>query len=87
MLFASELKALIAASGTQLRIEPGALVASMLYYWLPEERCAIDGVEKLPGGTWARCTPGWHHDRAAVLEHGRGGRTGRAPTARRPEPR
>ncbi|HEY3902529.1 MAG TPA: asparagine synthase (glutamine-hydrolyzing) [Streptosporangiaceae bacterium] len=57
VLFASELKALIAASGTQLRIEPGALVASMLYYWLPEERCAIDGVQKLPGGTWARCTP------------------------------
>ncbi len=57
VLFASELKALIAASGSQLRIEPGALVASMLYYWLPEERCAIDGVRKLPGGTWARCTP------------------------------
>jgi asparagine synthase (glutamine-hydrolysing) len=57
VLFASELKALIAASGTQLRIELGALVASMLYYWLPEDRCAIDGVQKLPGGTWARCTP------------------------------
>jgi asparagine synthase (glutamine-hydrolysing) len=57
VLFASELKALIAASGSQMRIEPGALVASMLYYWLPEERCAIDGVQKLPGGSWARCTP------------------------------
>ncbi|HET7017728.1 MAG TPA: asparagine synthase (glutamine-hydrolyzing) [Streptosporangiaceae bacterium] len=57
VLFASELKALIAASGSQMRIEPGALVASMLYYWLPEQRCAIDGVRKLPAGTWARCTP------------------------------
>jgi asparagine synthase (glutamine-hydrolysing) len=57
VLFASELKALIAASGSQMRIEPGALVASMLYYWLPEERCAIDGVRKLPAGSWARCTP------------------------------
>jgi asparagine synthase (glutamine-hydrolysing) len=57
VLFASELKALIAAAGSQLRIEPGALVASMLYYWLPEERCAIESVSKLPGGTWARCAP------------------------------
>jgi asparagine synthase (glutamine-hydrolysing) len=29
----------------------------MLYYWLPEQRCAIDGVEKLPGGSWARFRP------------------------------
>jgi asparagine synthase (glutamine-hydrolysing) len=53
IVFASELKALVAAVGTELRIEPGALVASMLYYWLPEQRCAIDGVAKLPAGSWA----------------------------------
>ena len=29
----------------------------MLYYWLPEQRCAIDGVRKLPGGSWARLRP------------------------------
>jgi asparagine synthase (glutamine-hydrolysing) len=57
VVFASELKALVAAVGPELRIEPGALVASMLYYWLPEQRCAIDGVQKLPGGSWARCRP------------------------------
>jgi asparagine synthase (glutamine-hydrolysing) len=57
VIFASELKALVAATGPELRIEPGALVASMLYYWLPEQRCAIDGVHKLPGGSWARCRP------------------------------
>ena len=56
-VFASELKALIAAVGPELRIEPGALIASMLYYWLPEQRCAIDGVRKLPGGTWALLRP------------------------------
>jgi asparagine synthase (glutamine-hydrolysing) len=56
-IFASELKALVAAVGSELRIEPGALVASMLYYWLPEQRCAIDGVRKLPGGTWALLRP------------------------------
>jgi asparagine synthase (glutamine-hydrolysing) len=57
ILFASELKALMAAVGSELRMEPGALVASMLYYWLPEQRCAIDGVRKLPGGSWARLRP------------------------------
>jgi len=57
VVFASELKALVAATGPELRIEPGALVASMLYYWLPEQRCAIDGVQKLPGGSWARFRP------------------------------
>jgi asparagine synthase (glutamine-hydrolysing) len=56
-VFASELKALIAAIGSELRIEPGALVASMLYYWLPEQRCAIDGVRKLPAGSWALLRP------------------------------
>jgi len=55
--FASELKALVAAVGSELRVEPGALVASMLYYWLPEQRCAIDGVQKLPGGAWALLRP------------------------------
>lgn len=58
IVFASELKAIISALGTELRIEPSALVASMLYYWIPEQRCAIQGVRKLPAGTWARITPG-----------------------------
>jgi asparagine synthase (glutamine-hydrolysing) len=58
IVFASELKAIVAALGTELRIEPGALVASMLYYWVPEQRCAIQGVRKLPAGSWARIRPG-----------------------------
>ena len=57
VIFASELKALLAAVGSELRVEPGALVASMLYYWVPEQRCAIDGVQKLPAGSWARVRP------------------------------
>jgi asparagine synthase (glutamine-hydrolysing) len=57
VVFASELKALVAAIGSELRVEPGALIASMLYYWLPEQRCAIDKVRKLPGGSWARFRP------------------------------
>ena len=65
VVFASELKALVTAIGSELRIEPGALVASMLYYWLPEQRCAIDGVEKLPGGSWARFRP----DGNCLIQH------------------
>jgi asparagine synthase (glutamine-hydrolysing) len=57
VLFASELKALVAAVGSELRIEPGALVASMLYYWVPEQWCAVEGVRKLPAGSWARFSP------------------------------
>src|SRR5207249_1896180 len=53
------------ALGAELRIEPGALVASMLYYWVPEQRCAIDGVRKLPGGSWARFRP----DGSSAVEH------------------
>ena len=65
VVFASELKALVTAVGSELRIEPGALVASMLYYWLPEQRCAIDGVQKLPGGSWAR----WEPDGSVAVRH------------------
>jgi asparagine synthase (glutamine-hydrolysing) len=57
IVFASELKALIAGLGPELRVEPGALVASVLYYWIPEQRCAIRGVHKLPAGSWARIHP------------------------------
>jgi len=58
LVFASELKALVTALGAELQIEPGALVASMLYYWLPDQRCAIRGVQKLPAGSWAHLRPG-----------------------------
>jgi asparagine synthase (glutamine-hydrolysing) len=57
LLFASELKAIMAAVGTELRIDPGAMVASMLFYWVPDQRCAIEGVSKLPPGSWARIHP------------------------------
>ena len=53
ILFASELKALMAAVGPELTVDPGALVASMLFYFLPEERCAVKEVFKLPPGSWA----------------------------------
>jgi asparagine synthase (glutamine-hydrolysing) len=57
LVFASELKALMAAVGSELRIEPGAMVASILYYWVPDQQCAIEGVRKLPPGSWGRMRP------------------------------
>ena len=66
-------------SARELRIEPGALVASMLYYWVPEQRCAIEGVQKLPAGSWARIRPGGRPEVHALLAGpGRGGRGGAA---------
>ena len=70
-LFASELKALVSAVGPELRIEPGALVASMLYYWVPEQFCAIEGVRKLPGRFLGAAAPGRAAGRGALLA-GRG---------------
>ena len=57
VIFASELKALVAAVPAELSIEYGALAASLLYYWVPEERCVISNVRKLPGGSWLRFLP------------------------------
>ncbi len=54
IIFASELKALVAAVGNELSVNPAALVASSLFYFLPEELCAVEGVFKLPPGSWAR---------------------------------
>jgi len=62
IIFASELKALLAAIGNELTIDRGAMVASMLYYWVPEQRCSIHGVRKLPAGSYARFRPDGTHD-------------------------
>jgi asparagine synthase (glutamine-hydrolysing) len=53
LLFASELKALVVAVGRELSVDPGALVASTLFCFPPDERSAIKEVIKLPPGSWA----------------------------------
>jgi asparagine synthase (glutamine-hydrolysing) len=60
ILFASELKAIVAAVGPELTIAPGAMVASTLYYWLPQEFDSLRGVHRHPAGTWAE----YHRDGA-----------------------
>jgi len=58
LVFASELKAVVAAVGKELEVDRASMVASILYYWVPDQRCSIKGVEKLPPGTWAEVRPG-----------------------------
>ncbi len=58
VVFASELKALVAAIGSELRVAPEALVASMLFYFLPDDQNAVQGVHKLLPGTWMH----WQRD-------------------------
>jgi asparagine synthase (glutamine-hydrolysing) len=53
IVFASELKAIVAAYGAELAVEPSALISSILYYWVPDRRCSLAGVEKLQPGTCA----------------------------------
>ncbi|MEU7581716.1 asparagine synthase (glutamine-hydrolyzing) [Streptomyces sp. NPDC041068] len=57
LVFASELKALATATGGRLEVDHAALVASLLYYWVPDSRCAFREAEKLPPGSWLRCRP------------------------------
>ena len=57
VVFASELKGIVAAISNELVADPGALVASLLYYWVPPDQCAIGGVEKLAPGAWAEFRP------------------------------
>ena len=55
--FASELKALTAAVPGGLTVDESAMVASLLYYWVPDTRCAYREAEKLPPGSWLRFRP------------------------------
>jgi asparagine synthase (glutamine-hydrolysing) len=57
VLFASELKALAGVLGGTMRVDESALVASLLYYWVPDTRCAFREAEKLAPGSWIRFRP------------------------------
>jgi asparagine synthase (glutamine-hydrolysing) len=52
VVFSSELKGIVTALSHELATDPGALVASILYYWVPPDRCAIQNVKKLAPGSW-----------------------------------
>ena len=57
VVFASELKGLVSALGPELGMDHAALVASVLYYWVPDQRCSLTGAQKLQPGTWAEFRP------------------------------
>ena len=40
VVFTSELKALVRPFGSEMHMAPGAMVASILYYWVPDQRCS-----------------------------------------------
>ncbi len=55
--FCSELKGLLPALG-QVDLDLDGIVASLMYYWVPESHCVVKGVQKLPPGHWAEVSPG-----------------------------
>ena len=63
MAFASELKALAGALPGSLTVDDAAIVASLLYYWVPDSRCAFREAEKLQPGSWIRFRPDGRTDR------------------------
>ena len=87
VVFASELKAIVAALGPELRVDPTGMIASTLYYWLPPQHEAVLGVHKLPGGSWTEyrrdgsTTSGVYWDAVEVAAPRRG-RTGGRPRVR-----
>ena len=44
-------------SGERPPIDHTAIVASLLYYWIPEDHCVYQGVHKLPPGSWLEVGP------------------------------
>ena len=55
--FASELKGLRPLLGERPTIDHTAIVASLMYYWIPEDHCVYQGVHKLPAGCWLQVGP------------------------------
>jgi asparagine synthase (glutamine-hydrolysing) len=55
--FASELKGLRPLLGERPPIDHTAIVASLMYYWVPEDHCVYQGVHKLPPGSWLQVGP------------------------------
>jgi asparagine synthase (glutamine-hydrolysing) len=60
LVFASELKALRPMMG-EVRIDQTALVASVMYSWVPESHCMFEGARKLAPGTWLEIGPDGRH--------------------------
>ncbi len=62
LLFASELKSLLAVPGLPRELDPQALDEYLTYQYVPHPRCIFRGYAKLPPGCYAL----WEFDRLAV---------------------
>jgi asparagine synthase (glutamine-hydrolysing) len=57
LAFASEAKALVAGVGERLAVDPTGVIASIMYYWIPDAQSAYQGISKLGAGHWAEIRP------------------------------
>jgi asparagine synthase (glutamine-hydrolysing) len=57
VVFASEMKALVGALGNELEMDPAGMVASLLYYCVPDRHSTVHRVQKLQPGTCAEFRP------------------------------
>ncbi len=64
-IFASEAKAILALEGFRKRIDPDAVVSTLLRLWVPEPKTGFDGIWKLPPGHYAFFREG----RLAITEY------------------
>ena len=69
------------------RVDPAALVASTLYYFLPDEQCAIQRRPQAPAGIVGRVADGRVHPGRTLLGARRGSRWPPRPDRRRTWPR
>jgi asparagine synthase (glutamine-hydrolysing) len=58
LLFASEIKSLLAEPGVGRRVDPQAVDRFLTYYYLPGEATLFDGIEKLPPGHYLTVSSG-----------------------------
>ena len=67
VVFASELKAIATTVGHELEVDLATLVASMLYYWVPDQRCAFRERAQAAAGNLGRVPPRRNRADPAVL--------------------
>jgi asparagine synthase (glutamine-hydrolysing) len=65
LLFASEMKALLAAGNVPREVDPVALHHYLTFLYVPPPRTMLRGVSKLPPGHWAR----WKDGRLEIQEY------------------
>jgi asparagine synthase (glutamine-hydrolysing) len=71
LAFSSELKALVPMLGAGARVNDGAVLASLVYSWLPDDYCLYHDVFKLAAGHWLEVRPNGTIAEHAYWDEGR----------------